>query len=305
VTRRPSVSLIVSSYNEGDQLWRTARNLASGLPDGAEIVVVDDGSTDGSVSELARWVPNARIIRPPRRLGVAAARNLGAARSAGEILLFADAHVRASGAWIDQILPLLADQQVGAVGPAIARMRHPEVRGYGLRYIDTATNLEWLQQLAAVPYPVPVLGGFFLAFRRELFETVRGFDAGMRIYGMEDPEICMRLWTFGYRCLLVPSVVVRHAFRAAEHQFGWKDGLHNILRFGVLHFGAERLERLLAHYHDDPALPAAMARLIDGDAWEWRAWIRATRIHDDGWYFDRLNPALSIQAGDDAEVTLG
>lgn len=295
------LTLVIATHDEGDQLWRTVANLAQGLPDGSEILVVDDESADGSVGELERRVPQARVIRPGRRLGVASARNLGAARASGDVLIFADAHVRATQSWAGEIVPVLADEGVGMAGAVVARMRYPQVRGYGLRFIDTATNLEWLCQQAADPYPVPVLGGFFLAVRRDVFHAVGGFDGGMRIYGMEDPEMCLRMWTFGYRCVLVPSVVIRHAFRTHEHQLGWTDGLHNILRLGILHFSAERLELLLAHYQHDTAFPAAMVRLTDSDVWERREWMRANRVHDDDWYFGRLNPALSSPG---ANVTL-
>jgi GT2 family glycosyltransferase len=284
-----SVSVVIATHNEGTELLSTVLNLARELPSTGEIIVVNDMSSDGSVAGLAGHVANIRLLRPPRRLGVAGARNLGAKEAHGDVLIFADAHVRAPSGWLGSFLRVLADEQVGAAGPAIARMRHPEVRGYGLRFTDSATNLEWLGPLGADPYPVPVLGGFFIGMRREVFNLTGGLDGGMHIYGMEDPELCLRLWTLGYRCMLIPTVIVRHVFRTKAHQLDWQSGLHNVLRLGVLHFGTNRLRALFGHYAGDCEFPDAMARLLDSDVAERRAWIRARRVADDEWFFSYIN----------------
>src|SRR5690242_13209491 len=92
------VSLIVVSHNEGRWLRRTVNSLARTIPPGGEILVVDDSSTDGSVSRL---LPQSRvkILRPKRRLGAARARNFGAQRAGGNILVFCDAHIEAPQRW--------------------------------------------------------------------------------------------------------------------------------------------------------------------------------------------------------------
>ena len=292
---RCSVSVVISTHNEGSELGRTVASLQRGLGPDAEIVIVDDRSTDESVSSRLLHIGGVRILRSEIRLGVAHARNTGAQAAGGDVLFFCDAHLRAPEDWLAPLLRVLDGAEVGAVAPAIARMRYPAVRGYGLRFVDWATNTEWLPQLATYPYPVPAVGGFFVGIRREVFDTVGGFDGGMRVYGMEDPELCVRLWTFGYRCMVVPAVAVRHVFRVTGHQLNWDTGLHNILRFGVVHFGRDRLRRLIDHYADDPAFPRAFAALAIGSAWDRRAWNFRRRVHDDDWYFDRLSPSLLAQ----------
>jgi GT2 family glycosyltransferase len=289
----PSVTVVVSTHDEGDWLWRTVAGLRS-TSGGCEVVVVDDGSTDGSVSQLRRRVPAARVVRPDRRLGVAAARNRGAAEASGDVLVFADAHVLVEQDWVEPITAVLDDPEVGLAGAVVARMRHPEVRGYGLRFTDdVTTDLEWLPQLATDPYPVPALGGFFLGVRRSLFLDLGGFDEGMQVYGMEDPEICLRMWLLGYRCLLDPRIVVRHLFRVHQHQLGWSHSLHNILRMAAVHFGAGRLRELLAVHQHDAAFAQAVTELVTGDTVHRREWMLGHRVHDDDWFFSELNPALS------------
>ena len=86
------VSLIVVSHNEGEWLRKTVNSLAKTIPLRAEIIVVDDKSSDGSIERL---VPRSRVkvLRPTRRLGAARARNFGARRARGRLLVFCDAHI--------------------------------------------------------------------------------------------------------------------------------------------------------------------------------------------------------------------
>ena len=84
-----SLSVIVISRNEGKELRRTVENLDDTLPEGGEIVVVDDGSTDGSADLLVQRRGRVKLHRK-RSLGVARARNFGARHARGIKLVFAD-----------------------------------------------------------------------------------------------------------------------------------------------------------------------------------------------------------------------
>jgi GT2 family glycosyltransferase len=287
-----SLSVVVVSRNEGDYLSRTVASIVSGLPHDGEIVVVDDGSTDGSSDRLESIDRRVRLFRPPRRLGAAVARNYGARRARGKILVFSDAHVEPLTAWACPLSAVLAQGGVGAAGAMLTSMLHPREKGYGLRFTDAGLNIEWLDLRRATPYPVPLLGGFFLAMRRDIFHAVGGWDEGMETWGMEDLELCVRLWTLGYRCLLVPRVDVAHLDRERntypDYQRDWEIGVHNILRLAAIHFGPRRLRSVVRHYAGDSVLPKALARLRSGDAEERRRGIRASRRYDDDWYFRRF-----------------
>jgi GT2 family glycosyltransferase len=260
--------------------------LASFPDDGsAEVVVVDDSSTDGSAAPLEKW-DNVRVLRPPNRLGAAAARNYGACNSRGERLVFSDAHVTVPWDWIDRLLPSLSRPEVGAVSPAISIMRKEEVKGYGLRWRDPALNVEWLPRRGREPYSVPILPGGFLAMRRDVFERTGGWDEGLRVWGMNDAELSFRLWTLGYECLLAPTVAVAHLFRKSHiYKVDWEVLLHNTLRLAMVHFGEERNSKTIACLASNPSFPQALTRLLAGDVWTRREQIRAARLHDDDWYF--------------------
>jgi len=281
-----SISVIIASRNEGSFIAATVENLLAGLPPDGEVIVVDDATTDGSIAAI-RADPRVHIMRLPGSLGVARARNLGARLASGRVLVFSDAHVQAPAHWAVALTAPLGRPEVGATGPVLCDLYVRESKGHGLRFCDAATSLEWLYRAGDEPYPVPALPGFFIAMRREVFAEVGGFDDGMLVYGMEDPELGVHLWTLGYQCILVPTIEVGHLYRrpAPDYQFDWETGLHNILRLGVTHFGAGRLEGMIRRHLEDPAFPAAAARLAASNVGERRSWVTRCRKYDDEWYF--------------------
>ncbi|HTX39063.1 MAG TPA: glycosyltransferase family 2 protein, partial [Bryobacteraceae bacterium] len=107
------LSVVVISLNEGEALRRTVESLQAKLPEPWEIIVVDDGSTDGSAGFLGEGRPGVTLLRPPARLGVAGARNFGAAHATGDVLVFSDAHVLVRPGWAEALLEILARPEVG------------------------------------------------------------------------------------------------------------------------------------------------------------------------------------------------
>jgi GT2 family glycosyltransferase len=292
-----SISVVVPTHNEGAMLGRTVTALLASLPADAEVVVVDDQSSDDSTKGMDA-IPRLRMIRPPERIGVAAARNLGANVAVGSLLVFSDAHVEPDAVWARHFERALADPGVGAVGPAILAMGSPSDAGYGRRWKDAALNAQWMPRQAAHPYPVPMLGGGFLAMRREVFEETGGFDTGLLLWGGEDLELCARLWMLDYSCLVLPAVRVAHLFRArSPYPVPWELVLHNLLRIACVHFSDPALTRVVTSLRGHPAFPVALVRLLASDVWTRRESVRACRAHDDDWYLRRFSMDLPIVPG--------
>jgi GT2 family glycosyltransferase len=286
-----TVSVVITSHNEGEYLAYTVESLLRHLPAGGEILVVDDASTDGSAERLPGAGRTVTVHRSTKRIGACEGRNFGARKSRGEIIVFSDAHIEVPKNWAPAMIAALRRAQAGAAGPAIVDIHNRESKGYGFRFIDAGLNTEWLGCQETRSYPVPLLGAGFLAMRREVFETSGGFDPAM-VWGMEDLELSVRLWTLGFKCFLAPSVEVAHLDRSGMnpyYQYDWEEGLHNTLRLAFLHFGRERLQRVLQFYAADPTFPASMSRLATGNMWEVRHRLHAIRTFDDDWYFGNFN----------------
>jgi GT2 family glycosyltransferase len=271
--------------NEGANTARTVENLTSTLPAHTEIIVVDDGSTDGGPG-IRRTNDAVRVIRT-NQLGVAAARNRGAVEASGEVLIFADAHIAAPPGWWRPLVAALENPRVGGVAPAVADSHRPRVKGCGLRFADAALHIEWLAERKRGLNSVAILPGCCLAMRRSVFEATGGFDSGLVRWGETDNELSVRLWLLGYELRVIPSVTVTHLFRGRQpYTVRWKDVIHNKLRLAFVHFNEQRVAAVVDAVRDHPEFPEALALLATTDISDRRAALAAKRVHDDNWFFD-------------------
>jgi GT2 family glycosyltransferase len=282
--------VVIVARDEGAHLARTVHALLATIPADGEVIVVDDHSSDGSARLLADRYPSVPVLRPPHRIGGAAARNLGALRAAGQLLVFSDAHVEPPGGWVDALGAALDAPGAGAVAPAVAQLGDGRSgRGYGLTWRAADMTLRWLPRRSTDPYPVPLVSVCFCAMRRATFDEFGGFDDALAPWGGTDAEMGMRLWSLGLRCEVVPDVCVRHLFRTRfPYPVAGADVLHNRLRVAAVHLTGPRLGRVLDALRPRAAFSAALARVMDEDTWERRAALHRRRRHDDTWFCRRF-----------------
>lgn len=288
MTLQPSVdlSVVVIALNEGAHLCRTVTDLHASLPPRSEILVIDDGSSDGSGEALAATDRSVRVIRT-ERIGVARARNLGARESRGSYIFFADAHLGIeAGCWAP-LLESLEHPGVGAVAPAIIDMRRPEHTGYGIRFRGPDLILKWLDLQSADAYAVPLVPWCCGGLRREVFEATGGFDEGMIRWGMIDNEMSLRLWLEGYDLQVVPRARVAHLFRE-EFPYHLEGAwfIHNTLRLAFLHLDAERIRRVVDELRGQEGFSEALALAMTGDLCARRAALERRRARPIREYFE-------------------
>jgi GT2 family glycosyltransferase len=283
------VSVVIISRNEGAELQTTVDNVIQTVPaSDREIVVVDDGSQDGS-SDCLRDCLEVRLLHTDG-LGVARARNHGASHATGDVIIFSDAHMRLPANWHTPLLRTLERPEVGAVAPGVYSIHEPRKVGFGLRVSGPDLHPRWVSRPGTEPAPVAVLPGCLLAMRRETFLKTGGFDGGMRRLGGNDAEISCRFWLLGYEQLVVPEVEVGHLFRkAAPYEADWSSVVHNRLRTAFIHFGQSRVERVVEALRAYDAFPAALAMMTaNNDVFSRRAMLEGARRFDDNWFFDRF-----------------
>jgi GT2 family glycosyltransferase len=213
-------------------------------------------------------------------------------------LVFADAHVDVQDGWLPPLLETLMEPDVGCVGPVLRERDGSDFRGYGLYFCDDATNVEWVEPQGVEAQAVPLLLGFCVAIRREVFALIGGYDPGMLRWGMEDNELSIRAWRCGYECRVVPNVEVSHLSRVEQppdYQLDWQTAVHNILRLGTIHFARPRLVRLLEAYRDDPVFPDALATVISSDASERRRAFGEPPVSETDFFFQSAMSFPGVQ----------
>ena len=231
-----------------------------------EIVVVDDGSRDGTAAFLAAeagrpGVP-LRVVAPAANVGRARARNLGARAAAGRWILFLDDDIVAPPGLLRAHLDLLAAQPgtgtIGRVATAAEVCDAPH-----FHYLDS----RGVGRLPAGPAPARFFVTQNAAVPREAFLQVEGFDEDFSAYGFEDMEVAFRLeQQAGVRFRALPAPVPAHVHHHTLAQYLEKKvecGRHSLPHLARLHPGRLR-EMGLHHALDVPgaAGPSPATRLV-------------------------------------------
>ena len=283
-----SLSVVVISRNEGRDLARTVENFDDTLPAGAEIIVIDDGSTDRSADRVPLRRGRITVQRVANH-GVARARNLGARQARGGVIVYADAHLRLTADWWRPMLDVLDDPNVGGVAPAITGFRGGRI-GYGLTFKDSRLEVRWRRRKPRGAAAAPIIPGCCFATRRDVIEATGGWDERQLQRGNVDNEGCVRFWMLGYDRMMTPDTIVAHKFRRrSPYRVGWPEFMFNRLRLACVHFGPQRLGRVVGRLRNSPGFGEALALLAESDIAERRRELRARRVRDDDWYCDRFN----------------
>jgi len=261
------VAVAIISWNTRDLL----RNcLHSVLGDRcSEVVVIDNGSGDGSPDMVRRQFPAVQLVVNPHNPGFGAAGNQAFALTSAPYLLLlnGDTEVRPGGleaiaAYLDQypVVGVLGPKLVhpdGRLQSSCSSFPHPLfplVKSKGLtrlirripllrdRVLDTWRHNE--------PRKVPWVVGAALAIRRQAFEAVGGFDESFHLY-FEEPDLCRRMLTAGWETHFAPVTDVIHVEgastqqRRAEVLWAWAESYR---RYNERHFQGLRLALARATY---------------------------------------------------------
>lgn len=190
---RPSVSVIIPTYNRADLIRRTIENVFEQTYKDFELIVVDDGSTDNTLQRLAAFGDRIRVITQANA-GAAAARNQGAEVACGEMIAFQDSD--------DLWLPGKLEKQVKVLESAGTNVPCCLCNAE-MHFSDKTTtsfDLAWLQphiesgiwtNVPEVLSTTSVLFNQCSLIRTEAFRKIGGFDERYRF--MEDYDLPLRL----------------------------------------------------------------------------------------------------------------
>lgn len=189
-----TISFIIPVRNAAAHLGRCLESIhcASTGMAGVEIVVVDNGSTDGSADVAARHGARA-LVEPGLRVG--AVRNTGVQAATGAIMAFVDADHEIAVEWITACRAALSQPGVGAVG----RLCDPPAPG---TWVQRAYAC--LRDAAGEQRDVTWLGAGNLAVWRHVFDAAGGFDESVE--ACEDVDLCRAIRERGWRIVAEPKM---------------------------------------------------------------------------------------------------
>jgi cellulose synthase/poly-beta-1,6-N-acetylglucosamine synthase-like glycosyltransferase len=201
----PSVSVVVAAYDEEANLPATLRAVTALQAGALEIVVVDDGSRDGTAALVERWPDDrVRLVRT-RHAGKAAALSAGLVTCRGEIVVTIDADTRPDRDALRHLVAPFRDPRVAAVSGNL-RIADPSGR------LGRAQQLEYVIANAFDRRALDVLGsqvtvpGAIGAYRRSTLLAHGGFDAGTLA---EDTDLTLAMVAAGHLVRFAPSAYAR------------------------------------------------------------------------------------------------
>ncbi|HVG07704.1 MAG TPA: glycosyltransferase family 2 protein [Thermoanaerobaculia bacterium] len=225
------VAIVLLSWNGRQHLETCLPALAAQKDPGVEweIVVLDNGSTDGTADWLRKTWPKVRLIASPVNLGFCAGNNrLAAEASDADALALLNNDTRPEPGWLAALVDALrsAPADVAAVSGKIVDWEGERLDfGRGVMTFDGhAFQLDFRRPLGRARVPKAgeellfACGGNLL-IRRSSFLEAGGFDESYFAY-LEDVDLGWRLWSGGERVLFAPDAVVRHRSSATSDLLG-------------------------------------------------------------------------------------
>ena len=213
----PRAAVVVLNLNGKHHLEPCFSSLA-GLDypkDRLEVILVDNGSTDGSVEEMRRKHPWVRLIENPRNVGFSAGCNQGA-RAAREaaVVAFLNNDMRVEKPWLRELVAPIVRRECQATTSMILSWDGKKVNsaGGGMNFVGYGIQYGYLDD-PGPPFDFPrktlfACGGS-MAIDAKVFEDVGGFDEEFFAY-YEDVDLGWRLWVQGHECRYVPTSVCYH-----------------------------------------------------------------------------------------------
>ncbi|WP_069387560.1 glycosyltransferase, partial [Cellulosimicrobium cellulans] len=229
----PELSVVIPAYDAEETLPTQLEALLEQRPAWPwEVLVCDNGSTDGTADLVRAWtqrMPELRLVDASARRGPSAARNIGVGQSRAPRVAFCDADDRVGDGWVAAVRRAL-DEHEFVAGPFEGSLLNA----------DAGSAVSWTAQahgLTVKPFlpQFVTAGSGNMGVLRAVFDEVGGFYEGART--AEDDDFCLRVQLAGHELVFVPDIVL-HVRR--------RDGLWQVCRQAYAYGAGEK--RLMHRY---------------------------------------------------------
>jgi len=223
--KSPCVSVIVVNWNGKNCLGECLESLCNQSFLDFEIIVVDNGSTDGSIEIVRSRFPECRIILNPSNYGFAKGNNQGINEAKGKYIALLNNDAQADRHWLEELVKAAEDNsRVGMLASKIYLHGRGKVidnvghliyrdglnRGRGRLEVDHGQ----FDQKEEVLFP----SGCAAFYRRDMLEEIGLFDEDFFAYG-DDTDLGLKGRLAGWKCLYVPTAVVFHRYSQSSGSY--------------------------------------------------------------------------------------
>lgn len=225
-----NVSIVIPNWN-GEALLRKHLSAVIAAAQKAEVIVVDDGSTDGSVGYVKKTYPSIRLIEKKKQEGFSSTINIGVRQATGEIVVTLNSDVEPEIGFLTPLLTHFDDPSVFAVG-CLEKSHEGEkvvLRGRGEAAWKKGFYVHWRGEVDK-DTTAWVSGGSG-AFRKSIWEKLGGMDTLMDPFYWEDIDLSYRAQKAGYRTLFEPKSIVHHYHEKGKIQTNYSEKDVRVIAF--------------------------------------------------------------------------
>jgi GT2 family glycosyltransferase len=216
----PLASVVIPNWNGAQHLPVCLDALAAQTYPHVEVILVDNGSTDGSQALVRDGYPEVQLLALDRNLGLTGGNNAGFRAARGTVLVSLNNDTEADPCFVEALVTAL--QEHPEAGMAAAKMRlfdrrdhlHSAGDGYGVDGIPFNRGV-WQEDVGQFDEPGWIFGGCggAVAYRRAMLDQVGMFDEAFFMY-CEDVDLNWRSQLAGWKCWYTPEAIVYHKLSA-------------------------------------------------------------------------------------------
>jgi hypothetical protein len=277
----PCVSVIIVTCNNKKILAQCLNSVTAVDYENIEIIVIDNGSSDGTSKFVSEHFPYVKLVRSNKNLGYAAGNNLGMKNANGTYLILLNDDTIVEPQFIDRLVRAMEAEPRAALGSCKIYMirgktllyaggytdkrGYPVMRGCGEEDVgkyDMVEEVEWAS-------------GACMIIRSEYLQYIGFLDESFHFY-YEDTDLSFRARRLGYKVIYIPNAVIRH-IGSTTTQRHWRYQVfssRNHIRFLLRHFGRSYAARSIAlqlRYISPRKAPFLLISLI----WNWHLIVSA------------------------------
>jgi O-antigen biosynthesis protein len=256
--RRDAATVVIPNWNGRDLLEKYLPSIVEALQDNPlnEILIVDNGSADGSAEFVRARFPRVKVLALPVNLGFGGGSNAGFRAASNDVVVLLNSDMRVAPDFLAPLLEGFDDPDVFAVSCQIffsdpARLREETGLTQGWWQDGTLKVRHRIDPAVSDLFPCFYGGGGSCAFDRRKFLELGGFDHLLAPFYLEDTDLGYMAWKRGWKVLYQPRSVVYHEHRGTIGRKFSGEFIQGVLRKNFLLFTWKNIHhgpRLISHF---------------------------------------------------------